>query len=271
MTLDRRIPGIAVMCCLVAVASCAKHYRVDGMVLRKDRDTVTISHRDIQGYMPAMTMPFRVRRGEQGASLTPGTRVRFRLTVSKTSSIADRFEKRAPAPLDFRLPATERLPIGAAVPDFALVDQSGQSVKLSDFRGKVVAIDFIYTRCPLPEVCPRLSANFARLQRRFGAGVQLLSISIDPQYDTPEVLARYARIWNAKPDSWRFLTGNVAEVRAVASKFGMSYWPEEGTMSHTSETAVIARDGTLAGIVEGAAYAVSQLGDLIALQLKEGR
>ena len=105
----------------------------------------------------------------------------------------------------------EKLRPGDAIADFELRDQHGQMVRLSDFRGKVVAIDFIYTRCPLPDVCPRLSASFATLQKRFaGRDLVLLSITVDPEYDTPAVLAEYARRWGADSRGWRFLTGDVA-------------------------------------------------------------
>ena len=159
------------------------------------------------------------------------------------------------------------------MPDFTLIDQNRQGVRLSDFRGKVVAVDFIYTRCPLPDVCPRLSANFARLQSRFrprmGSDLMLLSITIDPQYDTSEVLLRYATIWNAAARGWRFLTGPDKEIEIVARRFGMNYWPEEGLITHTSETGVIARDGRLAARVDGSSFAASQLGDLIERELEK--
>lgn len=247
------------------------------MVLRVDlsKRTILVSHRDIRGYMPAMVMPFPVKRPSEIATLQPGARVHFRLAVKGRSVVADRIEARAPIET-LQLPAPpQRLPIGAAVPDFSLIDQLGRAVRLSDFRGEVVALDFIYTRCPLPDVCPRLSANFARLQRRFvkrlGVDFALLSITIDPQYDTPPILANYAKLWKADPIGWHFLTGDPREIERVAVNFGMQYFPEEGSMTHTSETAVIARNGTLAGLVSGPAYAVSQLGDLIEGQLDSGQ
>jgi protein SCO1/2 len=170
-------------------------------------------------------------------------------------------------------PNPDRVPVGAPMPDFTLTDQSSRPVRLSDFKGKVVAVDFIYTRCPLPDVCPRLSANFARLQSRFrermGRDLMLLSITIDPQYDTPQVLLGYAKIWNARPDGWRFLTGQDAAIEVVARRFGMSYWPEEGLITHTSQTGVIARDGRLAAQVDGSSFTPSQLGDLIQLELEK--
>ncbi len=244
------------------------------MVLRVDasNQTIVVSHRDIEGYMPAMIMPFRVKSRAELSGLEPGARVGFQLAVTRHSAFARNIERRGTT-VRTRLPSPqERLALGSSVPDFSLMDQSGRPIRLSDFRGKVVALDFIYTRCPLPDVCPRLSANFARLQRRFagqlGTGVVLFSITIDPQYDTPDVLSKYAKLWRADPAGWHFLTGSPEEIGRVAAGFGMLYWPEEGSMTHTSQTGIIARDGTLAAVIDGPAYAVSQLGDLIAAQLE---
>ncbi|MDQ2901139.1 MAG: SCO family protein [Acidobacteriota bacterium] len=269
--------GVTVLASFLLLAGCARHYRVDGMVLRVDplKRTILVSHRDIRGYMPAMVMAFPVKRSAEIAGLQPGARVHFRLAVKGRSAIAERIEARAPSETLPLPPLPEKLAIGAAVPDFSLIDQTGTPVRLSGLRGKVVALDFIYTRCPLPDVCPRLSANFARLQRRFekrlGVDFALLSITIDPQYDTPAILANYAKLWKANPIGWHFLTGDPVEIEHVAANFGMQYFPEEGSMTHTSETAIVARDGTLAAVVSGPAYAVSQLGDLIAGQLDIGQ
>ncbi len=239
------------------------------MVLRVNaaRHSVLVSHRDIKGYMPAMTMEFPAARKQVLDGLAPGARIRFTLAVSRSRSqishIAD-----LRSPVEFKALELPKPAAGTVVPDFELTDQTGQSVRLSNFLGRVVALDFIYTRCPLPDVCPRLSANFARLQRRFGGRLVLLSVTIDPQFDTPEVLARYATLWKADPANWKFLTGDGERIRKLASFLGMVYFPEDGSMTHTSETAVIGRAGRLAGIVEGPGYAVSQLGDLISRELE---
>ena len=245
------------------------------MVLRIDptKQVMVVSHRDIEGYMPAMVMPFAVKNTRELALLKPGTRVHFELAVNRHSSIAQHIEPRGPAE-SLKLPGPREKPaIGAILPDFTLTDQNNRPIRFSEFRGKVVALDFIYTRCPLPDVCPRLSANFARLQRRFaaqlGKDLVLLSITIDPRHDTPAVLSGYAKLWKANPEAWHFLTGDESDIERIATRFGMLYWPEEGSMSHTSETAVVARDGTLAAVVDGPAYAVSQLGDLIASLLEK--
>ena len=258
----------------LATTGCARHYRVDGMLLRVEPPaTMTISHRDIRGYMPAMVMPFRAAHPEELRGLHPGSLVAFDLAVRGGTARAVHIRQRGEKP-EFALPAAAaRIRPGEPAPDFALLDESGRRRTLSELRGKVVALDFLYTRCPLPAVCPRLAANFARLERRFaadlGTRLVLLSVTLDPQFDRPDVLARYAKLWKANPVGWHFLTGGMPEIRALAERFGVIYWPEDGTLSHSTETAIIAPDGRLAALVEGPNYAAYQLGDLIALQLKE--
>ena len=131
----------------------------------------------------------------------------------------------------------EQLKIGDPLPDFRLTDQPGQIVTGADLAGKVLAINFIYTRCPLPDICPRLSANFAALQQRFapalGKDLMLLSVTVDPEYDSAEVLAQYAKRWGASYQGWRFLTGDVA---SLAAQLGEVYWSDEGSIGHNSMT-----------------------------------
>lgn len=122
-------------------------------------------------------------------------------------------------------PRPAELALGAAVPDFTLIDQTGHNIGLSHLAGKVLVSSFIYTSCPLPNYCFRLSNNLGRLQRRFadrmGRDLVMLSVSIDPVHDTPEVLARYAVTWKADAKSWHFLTGPEPEVKAVCRWFGV--------------------------------------------------
>jgi protein SCO1 len=258
---------------LAAVASAgaiqAKSYPVDGIVVALDpaARTILVSHRPIPKYMDAMTMPFRVENAIELQELHPGVRIEFELVVSRSSSVARNIRKMAVAEVEIPAPK-EKLGIGDMVPDFQLIDQQGHPVRFSEFRGRVVAINFIYTRCPLPDVCPRLAANFALLQRRFtGRDLVLLSITVDPDYDTPAVLAEYAKRWAANYSVWRFLAGDVAK---VAAEFGEVYWSDEGSIGHNSTTSIVGRDGRLAAIVEGSSYRVDQLRDLIASQLAGG-
>lgn len=248
------------------------------MVLNVDetKREVTVSHREIPGVMPRMVMPFPVAPAEDLRRLHPGSRVRFQLRTTRRASSARHFEleRVPPGPDDPPLPTllSEAIPFGQPLPSLALQNQRSETVNLADLRGKVIAIQFLYTRCPLPEVCPRLAASFAQLQRRFaaemGQSLVLVSITLDPQYDTPAVLAGYARRWRASLPGWQFLTGSQEEVGRAARALGLVYWAEEGVISHTSRTVIIDRQGNLAAAVEGASFDMRQLGDLIADQLR---
>lgn len=255
----------------------ARRDEVDGLVLATDpaRLAVTVSHKEVPGLMPAMAMPFRVRDAALLEGLRPGMFIRFELStgeeggsyISRIRRIAVNNEIEEDGRAIALQPPKETVAPGQPVPDFELTDQLGRRVKLSDSRGKVVAVNFLYTRCPLPEVCPRLAATFARIQRRFsrnmGRDLALLTITLDPVYDTPGVLNRYAALWRAAPASWRFLTGTLDEIRRATAFFGIVYWPEEGVITHTSSVAIIGRDGRLHSTVEGLNFNAQQLGDLI--------
>jgi protein SCO1 len=262
--------NLGILAAILVAPLSAKTYAVDGIVVAVDAaaHTMLISHRAIAHYMPAMLMPFRADNAAELSALHPGARIAFDLAVTKGRSVA-RNIRPSGAP-DAAIPAPpEKLAIGSSLPEFQLIDQHGQKLRTSDLRGKVVAIDFIYTRCPLPDVCPRLSANFAMLQRRFadqaGASLLLLSVTVDPEFDTPEVLACYARLWAAGP-GWRLLTGDVAP---LAASLGEVYWTDEGSIGHNSTTSIIGRDGRLAAQVEGSNYRPDQLAHLISRQLEK--
>jgi len=277
----RLAPPLFIMPALL-LSACARHYRVQGLVLDVNHGdkTMIVSHRAIPGYMDAMAMPFRVRAASELNSVRRGDQVEFQLVVKRRSSVVEKVRAgtsaevanaaRGEAPLPLPTPV-DKLALGMPVPDFQLINQSGRPMRLSDFGGRIVAVSFIYTRCPLPEVCPRLAANFAHLQKRFreqmGKELVLLSITLDSQYDTSSVLADYAKRWGAG-EGWQFLTGHSTDIQRIANHFGLVYWPEDGLLTHTSQTGIIDRDGRLAALVEGSSYEENQLGDLIARQLE---
>ena len=252
-------------------------YAASGLVLAADAlgRKLTVSHGEIPGYMEAMVMPFQVRNGKLPATIHPGDTVAFTLHVNKRESwienvrvIAFASAERDPvlaSRLQLLEPVTPPLAIGAEVPSFTLTDQSNRSVTLSSFRGKVIAVDFIYTRCPLPDYCFRLSSNFSNLQKRFASesNLALLTISFDPARDSPEVLARYAKIWNPDFSRWHFLTGSAEDVHRVCAQFGVAYWLDEGLFTHTLHTVIIDRRGRLAANLEGNKFTAKQLGDLV--------
>jgi protein SCO1/2 len=268
----RRLTTV-VLLSLVASVSCARHYTTTGVVLAvTPPTTVTISHDAVLGYMDAMAMPFELTGRASAVRLSAGDRVRLRLSVHGDRSYVDRLDVISAAAVDAGLRRTPAAPalvrVGSAVPDFALVDQSDAPLSLASLRGKVVAVTFIYTRCPLPDYCPRMIENFRALRRRFADRLDrdlvLLTISFDPTYDTPARLAVYAAANRADVAGWHFLTGAPAQIARVCEAFGIQYWAEEGLITHSLQTAVVARDGTLAATVEGRAFTPAQLGDLVA-------
>jgi protein SCO1/2 len=271
---------LAIMVSILAMTSvggCARHYSTQGLVLSVDKPgaVVTISHEAFPGFMDAMAMPFDLQGSARSTTLTPGDRVRIRLAVKRTRSWIDRVDVISAAPVDVGLETTPAVPVlvpvGEAIPDFELIDQAGARVALSQMRGKVVAVNFIYTRCPLPDYCPRMVANFRAVRDRFvdrmGRDLMLLTVSFDPKYDTPEMLAKYAAAEHAGGPGWHFLTGDAARIERVSAAFGIQYWAEEGLITHTLQTAVIDRDGRLAATVEGKDFTRRQLEDLIAAVL----
>jgi protein SCO1/2 len=276
---DRSVKFGAAVLALTAV-SCARHYSTTGVVLSvAPPAAVTISHDPFPDYMHAMTMPFALSGSARGVELTPGDRVSFRLAVTRNRSAIDRIAVLSASPADAglrRTPAVSSLAaVGAVVPDFALVDQHERPVSLADMRGKVVLVSFIYTRCPLPDYCPRMIENFRAVRSRFAPEMDrdlvLFTVSFDPQYDTPARLAAYARSNRAETPGWHFLTGATAAIDRVCESFGIEHYPDEGLITHSLQTAVIGRDGRLSATIEGRAYTPRQLGDLVASALDSGR
>jgi len=258
---------------VAAGTACAQHHTTTGLVLATDSRaaTVTISHDAFPGFMDAMAMPFDLKGGARSVKLTAGDRVKFRLSVKGGRSWVDRVEVVSASPVDAGLQQTPAapvlVPVGAAIPDFELVDQDAQRVAMSSLKGKVVAVTFIYSRCPLPDYCPRMVDNFRAVRDRFAARMDkdlvLLTISFDPQYDTPQILARYAASHRANMPGWHFLTGEPANIERVCNAFGIQYFAEEGLITHSLQTAIVGRDGRLAATVEGKDFTPQQLGDLV--------
>jgi protein SCO1/2 len=234
--------------------------------------------------MEAMVMTFGVRDSTLPQDLQPGVMVDFSLVVDRDTSFAQDIHVRPFESLELdptqarRLklienassahpPSSDVLHAGDSVPDFRLTDQNQQAVSLSQFRGKIVALTFIYTRCPLPDYCVRLSNNFGVLQRRFksrmGRDLVLLTVVIDPVHDQPAELGSYARTWKADSSSWHFLTGTGADIQRICRAFDMSFYPDEALFVHSFHTVVIGRDGRLAANLEGNNFTSQQLGDLV--------
>jgi len=159
----------------------------------------------------------------------------------------------------------EGLKVGDTVPDFTLINQNGESVSLKKFRGKVVLVTFLYTTCPFPEKCPTISKKLGQTRKLIESvtegtdKLQVISITIDPEHDTPEALKAYSRGMDRDVANWTFLTGPPATVAKVASQFGVLYWDEKGVLEHNMRTAVIGQDGKLEILLQGSDWKAGQL------------
>jgi protein SCO1/2 len=279
----RRTTPIAAVFLLCAGLAAAQEHAAEGLVLEVDRShhRLVVSCDPVPGYMDAMDMPFTVRDANQLDALKPGTIIRFTIVEKDKTAFAKNilpvanFEPEPAAAgslsaLNAAVDPSSAIPavvIGQAVPDFTLTDQAGRAVSLSQFRGKVVALTFGYSRCPNPNYCLRLSRNLEQVEKRFhdhaGRDLVLVTIAIDPEYDQGPALARYARTFGANAENWHFLTGSVPQIHQVAAMFGMNFWNAEGLLTHTLHTIVIDRQGRLAGNIDGNQFSAQQLGDLV--------
>jgi protein SCO1 len=241
-----------------------REYVLQGQILAIDaaRHEVTIKHDDIPGFMPGMTMPFKVRNAALLDGRAPGDLIRATLVVEDSDAYLRTLQStgRAPLPDQPPRPIVRILEPGDTLPVFEFVDEAGAPRKLDDWRGQALALTFIYTRCPVPDFCPLMDRQFAEVQRivksdeRLRGNVHLLSLSFDPAFDTPAVLAAHSRKVGADPSLWSFLTGNKQGIEAFASRLGVSLGPAAGgapEIVHNLRTVVIGADGRLARIFNG--------------------
>jgi protein SCO1/2 len=259
-------PGV-----LVKPASTATNptsFQVQGVVieLMPDEKTVRIKHEEIPGYMAAMTMPFEVRDTKELAGLEAGDRVAFRMLVTDDDGWIDQIRK-LPRPTTNNPPTSgafrfvrdvEPLNPGDLLPEYRFTNQLGQAIRTTQFRGQVLAITFIFTRCPFPTFCPRTMENFAEAQRKLLARTNgqtnwhLLTLSFDPDFDTPAVLKAYGASYGQDPRHWMLATGALIDVTAIAEQLGLSFWREEGGgISHNLRTAVIDAAGRVQKVLVG--------------------
>ncbi|HTV00357.1 MAG TPA: SCO family protein [Luteitalea sp.] len=245
-------------------------FPVTGVVTAAPADgRVMVAHEEIRGYMPAMTMPFMIDASAPPA-VVPGDRVRFVLRVSADASRAEAFEvvghDAAVAAASRTAPAATgaRLRRGDAMPSFALTTEAGAAFTNDDLRGRSTVLTFIFTRCPVPEFCPLMSKRFQQIQREVVAdpalqNVRLVSITLDPAFDTPAVLAPYARAMGAAPDRWRFLTGSEAAIGALTRAFAVHTEKNGVFLDHTLATAVVGADGRIVEIWRGNGWSADEV------------
>jgi protein SCO1/2 len=272
--------GFALLSLVLVSASCAgsqaRQYDLRGQVIAVDpaNRQIMIRHDEIPDYMSAMTMPFKVRDDALLRDRVPGDLVEGTLVITDTDAYLASLRKigfAAIAPPATAAPAAsgfELLAPGGMVPDGLFVDQANRPRTLADWRGKALALTFIYTRCPFPTFCPLMDRHFKKVQDAIAADdglrsrVRLVSISFDPAYDNPTVLAAHAKGLAADPELWSFLTGDRDEIDRFAARLGVSIVrnPADLTdIAHNLRTAVIDSEGRLSKIYTGNEWTPEQL------------
>jgi protein SCO1/2 len=167
----------------------------------------------------------------------------------------------------------EPLAVGDRLPDYRLTNELGQAVNLADFRSRALGITFIFTRCPFPTYCPRMSSQFAQVQHALltaPAGPtnwHLLTVSFDPEFDTPAVLKAYAKRWKADARRWNFLTGALIDITALTEQFGLTFWRPDpynpGSINHNIRTVVVDPEGRIRKIIAGNEWKPAELVEAI--------
>jgi protein SCO1/2 len=259
-------------------------YTVKGVIkkLEADGKTAVIQHEAIPGYMQAMTMPFEVRDTNLLHGLKSGDAISFKLAVTpKEGWIADLIKlapsTQIPAPQAVETMhvtrALQPLDPGDMLPDYHFTNELGEPVSLSQFKGQVLAFTFFFTSCPFPEFCPRMTSNFAEVERELEAMTNapahwhLLSISFDPSNDTPQHLATYALAADYNKNHWNFLTGDEDQISGLAEQIGENYWHEGASIGHNLRTVVVDPSGRIRKIIGGSKWTV---GDLVQAMVEAG-
>jgi protein SCO1 len=279
----RVFPIALILASSVFFSSChgtpaAKRYPFTGRVVSIDHlaQTAIIDGDAIPGFMDAMAMPYKIKPAETLNHLLPGDSLSAEVVVVRKNDEAPDYwlenvkvvrhidPSHAAGATSLHMPAP-----GEDVPDFSFTNQSGKRISLKQYRGKVLLVTFIYTRCPFPDFCPRVSSNFAEIYRQLDAnpalsGTRLLSITFDPQHDTPKVLQDYgfSVAHTHQPilfTRWEFAAPRAADLPQIADFFALTIKPEGGTITHNLSTAVIAPDGKIVKWYHGSDWQPSDL------------
>ena len=250
-------------------------FSVTGVVreLKPDGKMVVIQHEEIPNYMRAMTMPFEVRNTNELAGLKKGDQISFRMLVTEKDGWIDRLTKlgstsvTGPPPRDpfRRVRFVEPLNVGDQLPDYAFTNELGQVIHLADFKGQALAFTFIFTRCPFPNFCPRMSSNFADAYKRLSSAPdgpknwRLLSISFDPEHDRPELLRSYAKRYEYDTNHWSFATGALIDIDAITEQFGLMFPREGAGFNHNLRTVVVDAQRKVQKVFTGNEWKVEDL------------
>jgi protein SCO1/2 len=253
-------------------------FAVKGIVeeIKPDGRTVIIDHEEIPGYMPAMSMPFRVKNTNELNGVKPRDILQFRMVVTEDDGWIEDLTRLGVAPPTNaaqlnrtfrRVREVEPLNVGDAMPDNTFTNELGKVVRLADFQGSAYAFTFIFTRCPFPIYCPRMAENFQTVARQLKAdraaptNWHLLSITFDVDYDTPERLRAYAQRYNYDPARWSFLTGALIDIDAITEQLGLVFPRSEAGIGfdHNLRTVVVDATGRVHRIFLGNEWKAEEL------------
>jgi protein SCO1 len=282
---SRRLLLLIIICVLVTASACkpkapeGKRYEFKGKVIsvNKNDRTAFIDHQAVSGYMGAMAMDFDIEDDAGLAKLEAGDQVTATLVVTDEHDWLENLIITKPPVPDPNAPPGQSSAgpqIGAEVPDFALLNQDGKPIHLAQYRGKSLALTFIYTRCPDPDQCTLMSTNFAAIQQALQKEPEvyqkthLLSVTFDPDYDTPKVMRSYGAAHTGQYSTegfqfWEFATGSKDQVKEIATYFGLNYFKDkesgEDKVMHSLRTAVIGPDGKLYKLYRGNDWKVDEV------------
>src|SRR5688500_6427677 len=266
--------AVLVACARPAPASRA--YTLTGQILavHPEKQSLTIKHQDIPNYMPGMTMTFAARDAAMVTGREPGEMVKATLEVGDTWSRLTSVEVTGKEPIA-AMPAELALiegviEAGDPLPAGTFVDQDGRTRSIEEWRGGPVAITFTYTRCPIPEFCPRIDRQFAQVAEAIAQDdalrgrAKLVTISFDPGYDTPAIMKAHAKKLGADPSVWTFATGAREQVELFAARFGVAVTRTGETpadIMHNLRTIVAGSDGIVRALHSGSEWTPAQLVD----------
>jgi protein SCO1/2 len=244
-------------------ASAAQTFTIRGRVVSTDATHVTLDGEDVPGFMEAMTMDYKLADPSVVSELHPGDRITAKVLANKIGDDygdvrLDDIVVIAQARPDYKPPVSYHVPTaGDVVPDFKLLNQSDRTIHLDQFKGKIVLMTFIYTRCQLADFCPRMSHNFADIDKALAADpalykqTHLISVSFDPTYDTPKVLRSYGGAYTGNYTNERFLHWDFAaptekELPAMTQFFNVGVTPGDSkSLTHSLSTVLIGKDGKI--------------------------
>jgi protein SCO1 len=268
-------------CASMLLASCKNSpttYTLTGRVISKQPATqqLIVDNDDIPGFMAAMTMPYTVKDPGGFQRVQPADVIRAAVIVDQPGKFwlehLTVIGKAAARAVDAG-PAPQVLMIGDKVPDVPLLNQDGKTLHFGQFKGKVVLLTLIYTRCPFPDYCPLLSRQFATIQRELAKNpddykkTHLISITLDPKFDQPPIMRAYGLPYlDHDPkgfDHWDFVSTTPADLQKLTGSFGLAYTEQNGQIDHSLNTILLAADGTVADMWPGNEWQTSEILDVM--------